>query len=254
MSQLTQKFIQKQCAGFLGTPPLWINKQFGIVQFKFPEVAHNLVEPQTIPKKIRLGHQIEHRQHKRTIGEIDFILKNKESQRILHIELTYKFYLIRPEISEPIHRLMGPNKRDMFFTKMEKIKHQQFALLHSPEGISALAESEIDHTKIEHQSCFKAQLFKPYKNNLVNIRPLNTSCVCGSWISFEDFNTSEFKKFMFYIPIKSEWVIMPHNDVHWRTHYEISLDINIKLLKENSPMVWMKKSTHEMEKIVVVWW
>ncbi|MEL6977000.1 MAG: DUF1853 family protein, partial [Bacteroidota bacterium] len=52
---------------------------------------------------------------KTTVGEIDFILKDLVRDEVVHVELTYKFYVIDPSISEPIHRLLGPNRRDMFF-------------------------------------------------------------------------------------------------------------------------------------------
>ena len=266
---------KKQCVGFLNTPPLWQNEQFGILQFEFPDIDLAEFQPQPIPARIRLGHQMEYvfkqligycpnysvllhnlaiRKGKQTLGEIDFLLKHVETAQLIHIELTYKFYIIDPKMSEPIHQLMGPNKRDMFFTKMEKIKNEQFPLLHSPEGALALSEEEIDHTEIVHQTCYKAQLFRPYGSSSSNIRPLNMACIVGYWLRFDDFNSEAFKKRQFYIPYKSEWVMAAHSDVPWSSHFEILLDVNIRLLKENSPMLWMKKSETEFERFFVVWW
>ncbi|MFS4491928.1 DUF1853 family protein [Maribacter sp. 2308TA10-17] len=267
--------LQKQCIGFLNTPPLWQNDQFGIRQFEFPEIDLRTFQPQAIPERIRLGHQMEYvfkqlvahsnryeillhnlpiREGKKTIGEIDFILKDIQTEELLHIELTYKFYIINPEISEPIHQLMGPNRRDMFFTKMEKIKNEQFKLLHSKEGTKALYNNNIDSSKISHQTCYKAQLFEPYGSNPVNIRPLNTNCFKGYWLRFEDFKSADFKSYEFYIPYKSQWVIAPHENVPWKSHFEILMDVNLRMLQENAPMVWMKKSETEFEKFFVVWW
>jgi len=267
--------ITAQCLGFLNTPPLWKKEQFGIQQFEFPNLDLTNFSPSPIPQNIRLGHQMEYvfkqlldyskdydvvlhnlpiRQEKITLGEIDFILKEKETQQLIHVELTYKFYIITPEISEPMHRLMGPNKRDMFFTKMEKIKNEQFTLVHSKEGSKSLYNKKIDHTKIEHQCCFKGQLFQPYDTNSIHIRPLNMGCIVGYWLPFADFNTSEYSNYHFYIPSKAEWVIKPHDQVTWKSHFEILMDINLRLLKESAPMIWMKKSKTEFEKLFVVWW
>jgi len=268
--------VEKQCVGFLNTHPLWVNEQFVIQQFDFPKVDLKSFKSEPIPKKIRLGHQMEYvfkqlvahsskyeiilhnlpvRKGKQTIGEVDFILKNFQTKELIHVELTYKFYIINPEISEPIHRLIGPNKRDMFFTKMEKIKNEQFKLLHSEEGIKALSNNDIDHSQVTHQACYKAQLFVPFgEDKSANIRPLNQDCVCGYWLRFDDFNTDAFKSHQFYIPLKSEWVIEPHTEVQWRNHFETLMEINLRLLKENAPMVWMKKSETEFEKFFVVWW
>lgn len=264
-----------QFIGFYNTPPLWVHEQFGMVQFPFPKIEFEGLETQPISTKMRLGHQMESvflqlinyskkfkvRLHnhpvlreKRTIGEIDFILEDLQSHRLIHVELTYKFYIIDPSISEPIHQLMGPNRRDMFFTKMEKIKNQQFQLVHEPEAITALKNNGIESNELVHQCCFKAQLFVPYWNPTVHIRPLNKTCIAGFWISFDEFNATEFKEHQYYIPYKSQWVIDPHKNVDWLTHYECLLEINIRIIKENSPMLWMKKQNGGFTKMFVVWW
>lgn len=267
--------VYEQCKGFLNTPPLWKNEQFSVLQFDFPKIEFEDFSPQKIPTNIRLGHQMEHvfkqlidysslyevlvynlpvRNGKITIGEIDFILKETETQKLIHVELTYKFYIIDPSISEPIHRLMGPNRRDMFYTKMEKIKNNQFGLLHSPNGIIALQEKGIDHKEIAHEVCYKAQLFSPYNSEVTHIRPLDKDCIVGFWLRFDDFNSKEFQGYKYYIPSKSEWVVQPYEEVLWQSHFEILMAINMRMLKENSPMIWMKKSATEFEKFFVVWW
>lgn len=264
----------EQCTGFLNTPPLWKNNQFGLKQFGFPEIDLSTFTPERIPKNIRLGHQMEHvfkqlithsqdykilvhnlpvKNGNRTIGEIDFVLEEVVSGKLVHVELTYKFYIINTEISEPIHQLMGPNRRDMFFTKMEKIKNEQLPLLHHPEGKAALKKNDIDSVDVKHETCYKAQLFQPL-NESVHIRPLNKQCLAGFWIRFDDFNSKAFNHHKFYIPYKSEWVITPHREVAWKSHFEILMEINLRMLKENSPMVWMSKNDGVFEKFFVVWW
>ncbi|MGB6151394.1 MAG: DUF1853 family protein [Pricia sp.] len=244
-------------------------------QFKFPGVDLSGFTPKSIPERLRLGHRMEHifkqliitapeydlllynrtvTKNKRSVGEIDFILQDIAYQRILHVELTYKFYIIDTRISEPIHQLIGPNRRDMFFTKMEKIKHRQFPLLHTAEGKDVLEQNGIDHEKIEHQCCFKGQLFYPYGEPNVHIRPLNKACLQGFWLRFNDFNAAEFREYSFYIPFKFEWVIAPHQEVEWQSHFEILMELNLRMIKENAPMVWMRKSESEVEKFFVVWW
>ncbi|TAI48756.1 DUF1853 family protein [Flagellimonas allohymeniacidonis] len=261
--------------GFNSTPPLWSGTQFGVGQFDFPSVDFENFSPKSIPGNIRLGHKMEHvfaqliewegsyeillqnisiKNGKNTIGEIDFVLSDQKRDSFLHVELTYKFYIIDPSISEPIHRLMGPNRRDMFFTKLEKIKKEQFALVQKEEARQKLLERNVDLENLEQFVCYKAQLFQPYESEKVHIRPLNNACVVGHWLRFKDFEGSAFSSYQFYIPFKQEWVIAPHENVQWSSHFEILMEINLRMIKQNAPMVWMRKSQNEFEKFFVVWW
>jgi len=267
--------LLQQCIGFIKTPPLWIKEKFGLTQFEFPEMDLKEFVPEPIPDRIRLGHQMEYvfkqlieycpdyevllhnlpiRDEKQTIGEIDFILRETCTKELVHVELTYKFYIINPKISEPMHQLMGPNRRDMFFRKMEKIKNEQIPLLHSAPAVLTLKQIGLTSETISHQVCYKAQLFKPYASKINPVRPLNNNCIVGFWLKFEDFENLEFKDYTYYIPSKSEWVIAPQKDVVWSSHFEILTDINLRMLKENAPMVWMRKSETEYKKFFVVWW
>ncbi len=194
------------------------------------------------------------REGKQTLGEIDFILKDVTTEQIIHVELTYKFYIINTGVSDPMHQLIGPNKRDAFFMKMEKIKNKQFSLLHSEAGIKALAELDIDASNLLHKTCFKAQLFKPFKTGTVQLHPLNGNCIVGFWLRLLDFTSDAFTPYQYYIPSKSEWVLNPDASNSWTSHANALLKIEEQLLKQNSPLVWMKKSETEKEKFFVVWW
>lgn len=267
--------IRSQCLGFLSTPALWDSKQFDIQQFGFPKLDLDSFQPEVLPGNIRLGHQMEFvfkqliahsetydiilynlpiRDDKRTLGEIDFILNDKESNQLIHVELTYKFYIIDPEIKEPIHRLIGPNRRDSFIQKMEKIKNIQFPLLHSEAGIQALSNMNIDHLGVMHQCCFKAQLFLPYACDTIDIGSLNQDCLAGFWLRFDDLCQSEFLNLEYYFPTKSEWPIQPHLEVRWISHSEILKQLYPILLQDRSPMLWLKKSKDSFQKCFVVWW
>ncbi len=265
----------KQVQGFYGTPSLWNGHQFGIQQFVFPEVDFTSFSPEEIPQNIRLGHQMEHafeqlithestyeillknqaiRSDKITIGEIDFILKHTKTKEIQHVELTYKFYIVDSSISEPIHRLMGPNRRDMFFTKLDKIKNEQFSLIHAAETQNILKSHDINPEAVQHQCCFKAQLFRPFNELKVHIRPLNPDCVAGYWMPFHEFEKSSLKDCSFYIPFKKEWPITPHEEVEWLSYLETLMEVNIRMIKKNAPMLWVKKPSGTFEKLFVVWW
>ena len=261
--------------GFLHTPPLWVKQQFGLQQFAFPEIDPETIEAQSIPEGIRLGHQMEFifrqcitqssqyelllhnapiRDGKDTLGEVDFILRDLLQDQYLHVELTYKFYIVNPEISEPIHRLMGPNKRDMFFTKLDKICKEQLGLLNTPQGEALKASHGLQQVEILPRVCFKAQLFVPYGAERSHIRPLNTACITGYWIRFAAFSDATFRSGEYYIPYKYEWVVAPNDSVSWMSYYEVLLEVNIRMIKKQAPLLWRKKSNSEFEKFFVVWW
>lgn len=267
--------IQKQCIGFLNTPPLWRGFEFGIQQFEFPEMELGNFIPEEIPKNIRLGHQMEHvfkqlieqykryeilvhnlpiRDENRTLGEIDYILKDNETAQLIHVELTYKFYVVDLGISEPIHQLIGPNRGDAFYTKVEKIKNKQFELLHSKEGAKALELNNIDHSEISHQVCYKTQLFTPKNIDNQLVTQLNSDCIYGCWLPFKKFSSTDFIMHQFYIPTKSEWAIEPHKNAAWKNHSDTEIEIQLRMQQRKSPMVWMQKSDAVFEKFFVVWW
>jgi len=267
--------IRALCDGFLNTPSLWEKNQFGIQQFEFPSLALPSFQPTYIPSNLRLGHQMEYvfkqlvdyseaysvlmhnlpiSENGITKGEIDFVLQRRETGQFIHVELTYKFYLIDPDIPEPIHSFIGPNRRDTLFAKMEKIRNRQFPLIHSKAGIEALANKGIDHLQLSQQCCFKAQLFQPYMSTKINMAGLNKDCMAGYWLRSDDFEGSAFEQARFYIPTKSEWLLEPQTQVAWKTHTEALIEIQNHMADKMAPMLWIKWPDKGFEKMFVVWW
>ena len=265
--------IKAQCLGFLNTPPLWEGKQFDIQQFEFPSIDLSSFQPEPLPQNIRLGHQVEYifkqliehsaqynilvynlpiRKEKRTLGEIDFILKDNSTEQLIHLELTYKFYIIDSEIADPIHSLIGPNRRDTFFLKKEKIKNVQFPLLHSEQGANALHLFGIDHKVLEHQCCFKTQLFLPYGKKEIIIEGFNKDCIAGFWLRLDNLNQSIFKEALFYLPTKAEWITKPHLEVVWQSREKAMKDIANRQKLGSTPMVWIKHRSKEITKTFVL--
>ena len=76
---------------------------------------------------------------KKTIGEIDFFIKNTTTKRLIHMELAYKFYLYDPKISsEQLNNWIGPNRNDSLKYKLEKLQKKQFPLLYHNSAKSKL--------------------------------------------------------------------------------------------------------------------
>ncbi|MEP3445388.1 MAG: DUF1853 family protein [Flavobacteriaceae bacterium] len=266
---------QELSLGFYHTFPLWIDEQFEVQQFEFPKIEFSKFVPTTINQRLRLGHQMECvfeqlisssgywktiaknilvNEGATRVGELDFILENTITEAIYHIELVYKFYIVNPEIQNPTQRLIGPNNSDAFLTKLDKLRKKQFPLLYANALSHKLTKLGINISEVKQQACFKAQLFMPYGDTPINIGPLNKNCIVGKWIRFNEFNTKAFKSSLYYIPIKKEWVIAPTGNRIYGTHSKTLPVIERSMLKERSPMLWMKKSGGTIEKLFVVWW
>jgi uncharacterized protein len=112
-----------QFLGFLSTPPLWEDRSFfKLKQFSIPKV--NFPESPDFPKELPslhtnyvLGKRIEEFyslvlerssqynilaqglqifQKKITLGELDFILEVPGEEKVIHLEVVYKFYIYDP--------------------------------------------------------------------------------------------------------------------------------------------------------------
>lgn len=260
---------------FFHTPPLWKGELDGLKQFVFPKIDFENLKTEVIPSNLRLGHKIEHlflqliqhsheykviahnipiRRNKISLGELDALLQNTSNESFTHIELTYKFYVIREDSTIIEQQIVGPNQRDSFCAKKERIMNHQIPLLNTPEAISVLRALNIDISTLQHQVCFKSQLFIPYMVNELNLGPFNADCIAGRWITFRKFMTTNFSHFNYYLPSKPEWLLVPHNEVAWLTHNEVLGPISIKSENKNSPLLWVKTEDLKIEKLFIVWW
>ncbi len=219
---------------------------------KMEHIFKNCLEGQVIFELI--AHNVAVKSDNRTLGEIDFLLKDKRDGSILHLELTYKFYLIDPALGEPLYQLIGPNRKDTFHSKLEKLKNTQLQIPFVEEAKEQLAMLDVKSEDITQEVCFKAQLFAPYQHAELVINPFNKHCITGFWLPFEMFNFSEFHSYKYYIPAKDEWVVNPYDKGIWMSYNELLLELNSLMFRKRSPMVWMKKEEAVFKKFFVVWW
>ncbi|MEH6680139.1 MAG: DUF1853 family protein [Sediminicola sp.] len=260
---------------FLDTPPLWYGTWNGLRQFKLPPIALGTLLPLAPSHHKRLGHQMEEvflrlmehtgrygpllhsipvRDHKRSLGEIDFLLFDIPLQKLQHIELTYKFYLLLPALTKTFPNLIGPNRNDSLSAKLEKIKTAQLPLLQRPEAHEILKERGMANVGLEQYVCFKAQLFLPYGTSNCSITPLNAECVAGKWIRFYDFGKQGDLGCHYHIPPKRLWPLKPRLNVAWEGYPTVLLHIGELMGHERSPLVWVKAPNGALSKLFVVWW
>lgn len=75
----------------------------------------------------------------RTIGEMDFVLRDRESDEVYQLELAVKFYLsvLLPDGTE---EYPGPDPRDNWINKLERMRSRQLQLSKRDEARSLLKE------------------------------------------------------------------------------------------------------------------
>lgn len=274
------KLFNLQLSGFLGTPPLWKDKNVcGIKQFdpgfsfstegldvseKIPSLEKNFVLGKRAERFFELGidlseeyrmlaSNIQINRNKITLGELDFILENKE-KKIFHVELVYKFYLFDPSLPVEKERWIGPNRKDSLMRKIKRLKQNQFPLIFEPETREFLKTFQIIPEDILQEVCFKANLFLPRHYLPEQIEFINPDCICGYWITFAEFSSEEFSEFEFITPKKQDWPVDPKQGRNWKSHSEILSEIEMFFKQKRTPLVWVKKKRNIFEKIFVVWW
>lgn len=89
-----------------------------------------------------------------TLGELDYLLRDVVSDRTIHLELAVKFYLA-VETDSGL-QLPGPDARDHYFRKLEKMRSHQLVLVEKFRDLLAepFREQEIDVQQLVHGCIF----------------------------------------------------------------------------------------------------
>lgn len=264
-----------QYRGFLNT--LLINKDaiFGMETFPlpkeipFPAEFSGLSEKQNLGKRaesffetaieqsknwrlLASNLQIVHR--KKTLGEFDFFVEEVATGKKLHVELAYKFYVYDPEIPVETERWIGPNRKDTFRQKTDKLKNHQLPFLFSDEAKQNLAEKGLNTADFSQRLCFKAKLFVPKDKMKAGYPGINTDCIAGYWLHWEDFDQPEYHSHQFFAPGKTNWFGGPERHSHWKNFTGIKADIQALFAHKKSPLIYMKTQSGGFQQFFVVWW
>ncbi len=192
--------------------------------------------------------------NKRTIGELDFLIEDRKTSEIIHLEMACKFYTYRPGLSpDNMACWIGPNNKDRLVDKLAKLKEKQFPLLNN-----ALASKELENLGLSekpiHQKLFiPGILFSP-KGYSGNFGPINHRAVKGYWISRDEFEKTDYTNTQMAIPAKENWMIEPQHNKDWMETEAIKKIVLDKLDDSRSPMVWVKTNTGNYERFFVLWW
>ena len=266
------KDIQLQYQGFNKTPLLWENDAiFQLNQFKITS-ENDLQYCSLSTPEIRLGKRVEQfcffkfqqdpqieillenlqiQDKKRTVGEIDCILK-KNNQPI-HVELIYKFYLYDSTVgNSEIEHWIGPNRRDSLFLKLTKLKNKQLPLLNNSFTKPYLKTLQIPIEKIQQSVFFKAQLFVPLEDLKKNFPIINNDCIYGFYIRYNKLH--QFDNCKFYIPTKVNWLKEIQTNIKWLTYSKFHSKIMEFVNQKSAPLCWVKFPNGTFQKFFVIWW
>ena len=272
-----QDRILKQFHGYLATPSIWLNNDL----FDYPIFQMNSAGNKSSSKKIIapktsiLGKRMEEFfrfyienfseeelvayneqiiQEKKTIGELDFLLKNPISEVISHIELVYKYYLYDPELSSnPISCWIGPNRKDFLIKKLERLTQRQFPLLYHPATAPLLKKLGVSPQEVVQKLCFKANLFLPFSHDW-HVPGFNPAAFQGYWMKEINFTSSKFGEAEFYSPQKQDWPVLPKHHLEWYSYAKFREIISTMLSQQQSPLVWMKTPDDSLHRFFIVWW
>ncbi len=114
-----------------------------------------------------LGHSIQHHRNGKTLGEMDFLLRNKNTNQIEHWEVCLKYYLAAADLQ--LATWIGLNPEDTFAHKLNHLVQHQFQFEHA-----------LDHTIDTRYTVIKGQLYLPQTHQN---RPswLNSARRLGTW-------------------------------------------------------------------------
>ncbi|MGY5352771.1 DUF1853 family protein [Wenyingzhuangia sp. IMCC45533] len=262
-----------QYLGFIHQPNLWNDSNF----YQYPQIEIPFTEDIDLndidtSKHHRLGKLVEVFYHKnlekqkdyiplvsnqqiqadkrQTLGEIDFVCDTPNG--IKHIELTYKFYLYKTDITYELDRWVGPNLRDSLVKKLNKLKDKQFPMLHHPICKQLLADKNIDVDKITQYVHFKAQLYVPLSLMNHEFKNINNDCIKGYYISYKEIDFL-FPMALYHIPAKQDWLIDPKYNDDWITFTEAKPIILEQIAIKHSPLIWIKRETTYKRFFVTFW-
>lgn len=188
---------------------------------------------------------------KETLGELDYIVRNLKTERIVHIELACKFYLYDENAgASEEEKWIGPNRKDSLFDKLEKVKLKQFPLLYKDETLQKLTELGITKPSSQ-QLCLKAFLFLPKKMAAEKFSETFKDCIVGYYVKPIDLEDDETA--LYAIPTKKEWLLPANTQTNWHSFSEIKQLIDVQLKNNKSPLIY-KKTPHKMERFFIVWW
>lgn len=194
-------------------------------------------------------------EEKQTLGELDFLYQNTNTQQVYHLEQCFKFYCYLPDYKGMDQdRWWGPNLRDSLTQKLTKLKERQFPLLHHPVAQVALAQLGVDPNNTAQQISYKASLFLPYGTDFPADSTLNPACFRGHWLFWEDFLRHAPNKAQYCLPNKCNWANNPATGEAWLNREAVLTALEGWLARERAPLCWVRLPNGTFLRWFIVGW
>ncbi len=197
-----------------------------------------------------------------TLGELDYIVQERKTGKLLHIELVYKFYLYDPDhieknntIPEPYQtelvKYIGPNRRDNFLYKLNRLKTHQLPLLYTNQAKDTLSLLGINVYKIQQQVCFLAHIFIPRALWQHDYKYINKKCISGYYVGYSAFAKAKTSN-TYYLPEKFAWKMTPYDTQLPLNFEEVRNACEQSLERGYAPLVWMRLENGLFERFFVI--
>ena len=149
--------------------------------------------------------------HKKTLGELDFIVHDLLLDRYIHLELGVKFYLAYKAENEWF--FPGPNDRDNWPKKLARLQDHQLTLTKIPEAHQLLRNS-FNIKDITTQQLIYGCLFVPinHQGPEPKLEFMAKEARIAKWLYAEQWQDYLSDHELVYVIPKMLWPVIPHND------------------------------------------
>lgn len=155
-----------------------------------------------------ITHHLPIRESGRTLGELDFLVKDKQTQSIQHWEVAVKFYLGLKTPTQQV-RWYGTNQQDRLDKKVARLTRHQLCQGQHPDVLRTLQKLGYDASPPQAVCMLKGRLFYPKNVNIAEWAPPYASSLVSDdwWLSEDAFLTHYANSPLKWICLtKAQWL------------------------------------------------
>ena len=123
-----------------------------------------------------------------TLGEVDFLIRERSSGTVIHLEVAIKFYLA-VRCPDGFVRYPGPDPRDSLQNKLQRMRAKQLRLTRTDEARSLLMERFNVDTVTVRQGVYGALFDRIDAEGISLPSFVSEGCRRGKWLSAEEVHS-----------------------------------------------------------------